>query len=398
MFFNFCFILTAQKQDSLSFKNGIEKPSLLTTHHFGMFSARINSNFKLIPQKNIAISFNSSSGNTFQPFVETYIPKDPLIQEEQSKLLWYDRNFQYKDQKTTPADYMNIVVDAVIKEFRVGINIPINKKNELEVSLRSYLITKGKYPFSVFTSDESIEWFHSNLIGGEDPFGRRYYGLNQVNFKYQDRNGNILELNNKDFFLGGIELKHYYYPTLSINKTNNIFISFGSLLGINTYKFNASLDFGVSVNAIKRVELKNNFELNAGVGMNLLRKNLIDLKADVIDLGNNPYLGTLEANIEITKFTKQKNYNAFSLNFQLQSPYNKKEEADYYRMIGKWKEINGGWQHGFETLYRNLSNWSFIYTYGRPNFTASLYFMEDFDVNNAPDLQTGLQLKWPILK
>ena len=83
----FGFILTAQEQDSLSFKNGIEKPSILSTHHFGIFSSRINSNFKLAPNKNPSLTFTSVSGNNFHPFVETYIPKDPEVRKEQSKLL-----------------------------------------------------------------------------------------------------------------------------------------------------------------------------------------------------------------------------------------------------------------------------------------------------------------------
>ncbi|MFI0430511.1 hypothetical protein [Mariniflexile sp. HMF6888] len=393
----FSSILAAQKQDSISFKNGIEKPSILSTHHFGIFSSRINTNFKTASQKNVTITFSSSSGNNFHPFVETYLPKDPEVRKEQSKLIWYHRNFYFKDQETTPADYMNIVIDAVIKEFRLGVNIPLNKKNELDVTLRSYLITKGTHPFSFFTSDENLEWFHSNIAGGEDPFGRRYYGLNQVNFKYTDRNGNTLELNNNDFFLSGIELSHFYYPTFTKSNSKNIHINFGNHLGINTSKYNKSLDFGLSANAIKKIELKNNYEFNAGVGINVLRKNLINFK-DVIDLGNNPYLATIESHLEIAKFTKQKNYNALSINYQIQSRYNQRKEADYYRLIGKWQEINGGWQHGVSTLYTALSYWTFIYTYGRPNLTLSLYFKEDFRVNNAADFQTGVSLKIPIFK
>lgn len=393
----FCSILAAQKQDSTSFKNGIEKPSILSTHHFGIFSSRINTNFKIASQKNTTITFSSASGNNFHPFVETYLPKDPEVRKEQSKLIWYHRNFYFKNQETTPADYMNIVIDAVIKEFRLGINIPLNKKNELDVTLRSYLITKGTHPFSFFTSDENLEWFHSNVAGGEDPFGRRYYGLNQVNFKYTDRNGNTLELNNNDFFLSGIELNHFYYPTFTKSNSKNIYINFGSHLGINTSKYNHSLDFGLSANAIKKIELKNNYEFNAGVAINVLRKNLINFK-DVIDLGNNPYLATIESHLEIAKFTKQKNYNALSINYQIQSRYNQRKEADYYRLIGKWQEINGGWQHGFSTLYTALSYWTVIYTYGRPNLTLSLYFKEDFRVNNAADFQTGISLKVPVFK
>jgi len=46
-FFLISLFTFSQGKDSLYFKNGIENPSLLKTHHFGIFSARINQNFKL---------------------------------------------------------------------------------------------------------------------------------------------------------------------------------------------------------------------------------------------------------------------------------------------------------------------------------------------------------------
>jgi len=394
----FVAITMAQEKVTLtSIKNGINKPSILSLHHFGIFSSRINQNFKIKSSANSTFTFSYASGNSFHPFVEAYLPKDPAVREEQSKLIWYHRNFQFKNQETTPADYMNIVIDAVIKEFRQDIIIPLSKHHELGVTLRSYLITKGKYPFSFFTSDEAIEWFHSNIAGGEDPYGRRYYGLNRVNFKYTDRNGKVLELNNNDFFIGGIELNHFYYPSFLINKKKNLFFNFGTHLGVNTSKYNSSLDFGISANTVKKLVLKNNNELHFAVGTNVLRKNLINFD-DVVDLGNNPYLATFEGDIEFTKYTKKKNYNSFGVNYQIQTRYNKLKEADYYKLIGKWKEIHGGWQHGISTLYNNLSYWAFIYTYGNPKFKITLYFKEDLEVNNAPDLQTGFGLTIPILK
>lgn len=395
-FYCFCSILIAQ-QDSISFKNGTDNPTLLTTHHFGIFSARINTNFKFTASKTPTLSFSSVSGNNFHPFVEAYLPKSREVREEQSKLPWYYRDFNFIDQETTPADYMNIVIDAVIKEFKLTTTIPLSKKHELGISMRSYLITKGKHPFSFLSGDETIEWFHSNINGGEDPYGRRFYGLNQIHFKYTDRNNNTLELNNNDFFIGGIEFNHSYYPGLSINKTKNIYINFGSHLGINTSKFNPSIDIGISTNAIKMFQLKNNKELNIGVGINLLRKNVVNFDT-VIDLGNNPFLATAEGNIEYTRYTKKNNYHALGINYQIQSRYSKSKESDYYRLVGNWSEINGGWQHGFTTLYRTLSIWSLIYTYGNPNYKISAYFKEDFIVNNAPDFQTGLSLKIPVFK
>ena len=389
--------ITAQQADSLSIKNGIDNPSILSTHHFGIFSSRINQNFKIAPPKTSTLYINSVSGNNFHPFVESYFPKDPEVRKELNKEMYYNRSFEFINQESTPAEYMNIVIDAVIKEFRLGVNIPLSEKNELGITLRSYLITKGTNPFSFFSSDETIEWFHSNIAGGEDPYGRRFLGLNQVNFKYTDRNNNTLELSNNDFFIGGIEFNHYYYPSLAINKTKNIYLNFGSHLGINTSQFNSSLDIGVSANAIKSIELKNSNVIYFGFGVNFLRKNVIDFDT-TIDLGNNAFLATLEGNIEYTKYTKKNNYHALGVNYQIQSRYNKREEEGYFKLTGNWQDINGGWHHGVSTLYKALSNWTFIYTYGRPSFKLALYFKEDFTINNAPDFQTGLSVQLPILK
>jgi len=389
-------IALSQQKDTLVFKNGIDNPNILTTHHFGIFSSRIQTNFKFQAPKKTTLSFNAVSGNNFHPFVEAYFPKDPEVRKQLSEITWYNRPFTFIDQESTPADYMNIVIDAVIKDLRIGLSLPISQHQELTVNVRSYLITKGTYPFSFFTNDEIIEWIHSNIAGGEDPYGRKYYGMNQVNFEYFDRNGNTLKLENNDFFIGGLEVSHYYYPKLTINETKHIFLNLGTHLGINTSKYNSCLDIGVSANAIKNMVFKNNYEFNVAVGANLLRKNLIDFK-EVIDLGNNKYLATLESNLEIVKRTKRGNFNAFGVNYQIQSRYNKKEEADYYKLLGKWQEINGGWQHGVETLYKALSNWSFIYTYGTPKLQLSLYVKEDFLVNNAPDFQTGIGFKVPVL-
>ncbi|GAB1858113.1 hypothetical protein MHTCC0001_29500 [Flavobacteriaceae bacterium MHTCC 0001] len=386
-----------QQKDSIVFKNGIDRPSILSTHHFGIFNARINQNFKIAPSKQSLFSINYTSGNNFHPFVEAYFPKDPDVRQQLSEIVWHNRGFNFIDQDTTPADYMNIVIDAVIKEFRINYNLPITSAHELGITLRSYLITKGKYPFSIFTSDEGIEWFHSNIAGGEDPFGRRYYGLNQVNFRYFDRNGRTLELHANDFFIGGIEFNHFYYPAFLKNEARHIYTNIGSHLGINTTRFNTSLDYGISINTVKRYLLKHNNQFNVGIGLSILHKNFI-ASQDNIDLGNNPYLGTFETHLEYTKYTKKGNYHAFGVNYRLQSRYNKKEEESYYRLLGKWEEINGGWQNGVATLYHTLSDWNLIYTYGRPNYKLSFFFKEDLVINNAPDFQTGITVVFPITK
>ncbi len=396
--FLFSFLaIYAQEQDSLCIKNGIDNPYILPTHHFGIFSSRIHQNFRIRPNAKPTFSFNYASGNNFHPFVETYLPEDPEIREAFSQINWFNRQFEFIDQETTPAEYFNIVIDAVIKEFRVGLTLPLGKKHELGINVRSYLMTEGQLPFSFFTSDDVIEWFHSNIAGGEDPFGRRFYGLNQVNFSYTDRNGNSVNFDRNDFFVSGIEFSHYYYPTFKFNETRNIFLNFGSHLGVNTSRYNPSLDLGLSASVLKKYKFKNKNELYLAFGANVLRKNLIDFDT-VIDFGNNDYLASLEGNIEFTKYTRKGNYNALGLNYQIQSRYNKIEEADYYRLLGNWRDINAGWHNGVTTLYQAQSSWSLIYTYGRPNFKLALYMKQDFTVNNAPDIQTGVNVSFPVFK
>ncbi|MGJ8745447.1 hypothetical protein [Polaribacter sp.] len=401
-YFLFFFLLISgisfsQIQDTIPLKNGIDKPSMLPIHHFGLFSARINQNFKVRPEAKSSFNFSFASGNTFHPFVEMYLPENEDVRQEQRSKIWFNRQFQFKNQETTPAEYSNIVIDAVFKNLRIEYTTKIAQKHELQINLRSYLVTKGKYPFSLFTSDESIEWFHSNIAGGEDAFGRRYYGLNQVNVKYQDRNGRVLVLKNGEFIFAGIELNHYYYPTFINLNSRNIFINFGSHLGLNTSKYNPSLDIGVSTNIIKKWTFNNTNEIRTSFGSALLRKNFVSFN-EAVDLGNNKFLGSVETMLEFTKYTKKGNYNAISLNFQMQTRFHKKDEANYYQLVGKWQEIKSGWQNGFEQLYHTQSTWTWLYTHGRKNYSFSIYIKEDLLVNNAPDLQTGISLKIPILK
>ncbi|WP_158839375.1 hypothetical protein [Polaribacter sp. L3A8] len=388
-------VCLAQKTDSIPLKNGIDKPSLLPIHHFGMFSARINQNFKIRPPEISTLNFSYASANTFHPFVEMYIPEDEATRQTLKQQTWYDRHF-YENQQTTPADYENIIVDAVFKNFRIDYNTKIGKNHELGITLRSYLVSKGKYPFSVFTSDETIEWFHSNVAGGEDPFGRKYYGINKVNVNYQDRNGNTLELKDGQFLFAGIEFNHFYYPNFINLKNRNIHVNFGSHLGVNTSKNTPSIDVGVSGNIVKEWKLNENSEIRSGFGTSFLRKNAINFKENLVNLGNNKYLGSLETMFEFTKYTRKKNYHSVSVNYQIQSRFSKRAEADYYQLVGLWQEIHSGWQNGFAKLYEYQSAWSWLYTYTRKEYSFTIYVKEDLYLNNSPDLQTGISLKIPL--
>jgi len=386
------------QKDTLLLKNGIERPNTTTAHHFGLFHLRINQNFKERPVDRTSLSFTLESGNTFHPFVEMYQPLDPATRQLFSQQTWFDRRFEFVDQATTPADYSNIHMDAVFKVFRIDLETKLSDKHELKLTARSFMPTEGNFPFTTFVNDQTIEWFHNNIAGGEDPFGRRFFGMNQMTFSYLDRNGRSINLRNNQFVFSGIEVNHFYYPEL-FQPEKNVYVNFGSHLGINTTRYNPSLDFGISANIHKKWIAKNNNEFRFGIGVAGLRKSIATF-GNTVEFGNNLFLGSGEMNFEFTKYTRKGNYHSFSGNYQLQTRYNKGEEADYYFLDGNdtWQNINAGWHNGFSTLYEILTVYSIIYTYGRKNFSLSFYVQQDFKLNNAPDLETGISIKVPISK
>lgn len=390
----FCY---GQDLDSIPIKNGIEKPNSISSHHFGLFHLRINQNFQERPVDRTTFQIVHESANSFHPFVEAFLTNDPVQREQLSQLIWYQRGFSYVDPQTTPGDYMTIEVDAVFKIFRFDLKTRLDKRNELSFTLRTFVPTEGHYPFSLFTSDESIEWFHSNIAGGEDAFGRRFFGLNKLNVSYMDRNGKTLNLKKNQIIFSGVELNHFYYPQL-FDPQKNIAVNFGSHIGINTTKYNPSIDLGVSANAVKKWELKNKNELRWGIGFSGMRKRAIEYGSPV-DFGNNLWMGSGETNLEFTKYTQKGNAHSFSINYQFQTRYNQRKETDYYQLRSiDWQGINAGWHNGFSTLYETLTIYTFFYSYQRKNFGISLYLKEDLKVNNAPDLQTGVSIKIPLKK
>ena len=133
--------------------------------------------------------------------------------------------------------------------------------------------------------------------------------------------------------------------------------------------------------------------------MSGLRKEAVTY-GNPVNFGNNLWLGNGEINIEYTRYTSKGNYHAWSANYQLQTRYNKNKERDYYFLDGgtTFQDINAGWHNGFSTLYETLTVWSVLYTYARKNIALSLYIQQDFKLNNAPDLETGIRLKVPISK
>lgn len=385
----------AQESDSLALanKNGITKHSVLSTHPFGIFISRIQGNFKKHASSEANLKISLESGNVWGTPMKVYIPNDEKTRNEVRAIFW-DQTQYFFDEDTLDAKSYESQIDGVIKGLRANVILNLAKEHEINIGLRMFMLTKGKFPFAVFTNDEFIEYFHKNIGGGDDPFDRGVFGLKEAYIKYTDRNGNTLELDNGDFFIGGLETSYYYYPESLINKRGNLHFNFGAHLGTNLSKYNSSIDLGLSSNAVKTFYIKDNKNFQIGLGLGVLRKNAIDFKHDNIDFGTNNFLGHLESALEYSYVSKKGNINAFGADFYVQTTLNKRDER-YYMIPVRHPNAHKAWGHGITNLYETNNYWTFMYSITKKN-TLTIYLQQDFTVNNNPDLQTGITYSFKL--
>jgi len=362
------FVFSQSHQDSTRVftKNGISKPSILSTNPFGIFISRLNHNFKLKASSRLEATINYESGNVWGPNVKTFIPSDPAVQNMLSIYPWYSRQFFF-DETTTEAQSFEIEIDGVIKGLRAGLTIPTAKNQELVIGFRAFVLTNGKFPTSLFTNDKFIEFFHDNIAGGTDPFDRKVFGLDRARINYTDRNGRQLRARHGDFLTAGIESHYYFYPELLHHK--NIYLNFGAHLGTNLSKYNRSMDIGLSAAGVKQFDLNDRSFVLWGLGLNILRKNAIDLQTDNLDFGTNDFIGSLESTAEYTFISKGKTYHSFGLSFYIQTSLHMKDE-DTYNIYIRDDEAFNSWGHGTRHLYKNNDYWTLIYTFTRKVSTS----------------------------
>ena len=387
---NICY---SQKIDHLKnpFYLSVSKPSVLSTHPFGILFSRIQGNFKFKPFEKPTLSINLESGNVWGTPITTYIPNNNSIRDQVRLHEWHQAQyfFNYED---LDAKTFNMQIDGVIKGIRAKASFNINSNHEINVGFRMFALTNGKLPFSLLTSDDFIEKFHKNVAGGNDPFDRRVFGLNKANIFYSDINGNTLNLKQNDIVFGGIEGTYYYYPKAL--STTSFSTNFGSHFGINLSDSNKSIDLGISINNLKLFQLKNSNFLQLGLNIGALRKNTINFNDNNIILGSNNLLGNLETVLAYNFISKNNTKHSFGIDYYLQTSLNKRDEINYAILI-RHPNAHNSWGHGATNLYKNNNYWSLFYSFTKKIIT-SVYLQQDFEVNNNPDIQTGIHITFPI--
>lgn len=370
--------------------NGITKPSILSSHPYGILFSRWQGNFKSQVTAKFNLDISLESGNVWSPPVTAYIPSDPSVRAIASEYLWHDREFIINVNQIEGST-LEVENDGVIRGLRINLNVPINSKSELNLGLRSFLLTRGKFPYSIFTNDEFIEFFHDNIAGGDDPFDRKLYPYNEALIRYQDRNNNVMTIENGDFIFSGIEVTYYRYT----NWFKSLNFNYGGHLGVNTSSYNSSLDLGLSANLSKIYALKNDQTFSAGISLGGSKNNLVDFKSDNMEFGTNSFIGYLETILEYSFLSKSKRTrHSFGADFYLQTSLNKKSEYEYIIPTKNGTSFKS-WNTGISNLYTNNNYWTFMYSFTK-KMTTTFYLQQDLTVNNNPDLQTGVRVAFNI--
>jgi hypothetical protein len=315
-----------------------------------------------------------------------YEPLEDLDQAYMSSIPWNDREFYFDDQ-SMPATRRELHADGVIRLYQLHLLIPLGSSHELVLNTRAFSLDGGKPPQSLLTSDQFIEWFHSRVAGGEDPFARKAYGLNEASIAYKDAHHHHWDMALGDFCLSGLDLSYGYYPEWELLRRLGIYSQVGGQLGFNLSQANPSMDLGVSASLVKVFAFKHRRELRLGLGASATRLKFLAL-GNGLEISNRTFLLGAEALLSYLHPVGKKGQLSLSATYSLESSYYKHSGFDYAVLSGE--RISSHWHYAISHLYRTTSANSLIVSFARGNVAFSLYLREDFSVDNAPDVQVGL--------
>lgn len=380
--------IEAQLPDSLY--TAINKPNMVSAHPLGILLYRINHRFSNGPVHKTTFFADLGSANIWLPEVRGYLPHDPQAVEYLQHFPWHQRDSVFQGM---PRNYDSMVfrADGVIKNLQLQVALRINRKIEVQVGMRSFLLTGGGDPSTWLTGDGFIEGFHENIAGGTDPFARNQYGLNQAGIYYQGADGNAIRFENRNFVLAGLTTDLLFYPEWVWLHQHRIRLNTGLHLGLNTTAYNRGIDAGLSMSVLKQFPAGKANTLSIAAAGSVMRQRLIDLNATA-NFVDSKYLPAFEAVFSYRKSLKGERFWELGLDFYYLGPY--KPAADFDRITPVGNRLSSHWHMALSHLYRNSQNWSVFAAFGR-KWKWMLYINEDFKVNNAPDIQTGIGVAIP---
>jgi len=356
------------------------KPYLLSTHPLGIFTSRINHNFNYKPS-NYIIEFSLTRGNVWLPNVENKLPNLKSDRDFLSNYVWHHRNWHMERLNIIDYKSRSMHCDGVFSNYYITFKGPLNKKIDFHSNIRFSSLHGGKVPYSLLTSDEAIELFHTNIAGGNDAFGRKRTEYGKALLYYRDVNNNEINLKKGDFLTSEISNYINYYPKFNYR---NIYFNLSALTSISQMKKTWYFDLGISGSAVKKFKLNKNY-LDWGVSSGILFPSTFQNHKVIINNTNCLFSTEIHLNYEVIR--KDKNSFVFGVNYHMQSNFHSMGERQYNVIYHEG--VTSHDHFGVSHLNRWLNGWSILLGYNWKKTSINAFFREDLWVDNAPDAQVG---------
>ena len=375
------------KKDTVLWATSLSK--VVSTHPMGIFISRSFGDFGA-KKKGAALHFEYGMGNIWLPKTTAYYPTNDADKAEAEKYPWHFRG--HKNLQNP--DSISFQADGVLRTYRFTYDFPIATHQHLAVTAKMYSLDGGEFPFSAISSDRFIEWFHSNVAGGEDPFARKQYPLNQALIEYTDANGKEMTIKQGDIGLSGIELNYQYQLPSEWLVKNGFAIQGNVMFGINTSSFNRSIDNGVGILGTKDFAIANRTVIRLGGSGEIVRLNSFNSKT-AVDLFDVSRISQLASFAGWERTLKNNNKLSISYLFRMQSSYHNEDKKETYALAGS--RAVSHWHYAISHLYQKTYGNSLIVAYLRKQLNYSVYIRQDLrKVDNSPDIQTGMSISYRI--
>lgn len=378
VFFSMIFMVAfgGERRDSSNFFKAFQ----LSNHPFGLFIARINHNFDLQASTKQKLSFTFSRGNVWLPYAKGKFALSQGDRDFLSQYAWHDRNYQAEAAGIVNFSERELDADGIFTTYFFNFTQPLAKSSDVSINLKFGSLSGGKVPYSLLTSDQFIEWFHSNVIGGEDPFGRKSRPYNLANFNYRDRSGKELIVKNGDFLFSEVSADWNFHAPSILPGFKTVYALH---TGTSKLKKSYLLNTGLALTQLKRFFFKQDF-MDLGVaGSVMFPGTFMRLP---VEINNRKFLASFELNA-VYAFQLKKNQLGLGVNYHLQSPFHRPSETNYY--IVESEGISSHGHYAISHLNRPLQGWSFSITYATKSISITAFMREDALVDNAPDAQVG---------
>lgn len=390
------------------FSDDLVMTELNPLHPFGIFTQNNPFYIGSFTNKKHQLTVGYSFGNIWHPQSTVYYPQNmtPAQQAEANSMYMTQRPDYFLSQGIATKQ-KTFSTDGVLQNLSLTYLLQRGKKGSFIFKINSHLLSGGGTPIHYLASDKFIEKFHT-WVGLEDNFGRKQFAFNRAQIRYQDENGKQLQIDKGNAFMGTFDV-NYYKPLWQKEKRASYYSAqLGAHLTLPLNKFYPKVAGGLSTSLLFRKKIVPRFYTDLAGDFALSHYSLLSF-GDAINMIDKDIRISAKTYLALNFVSKKNKVFSFGLANTYQDAFLKgyrfSRTQDEYKDLGVsylqpgevWngttiKEVVRLSKLTAASMYffsiRSFLFWKFTGSKSDFSFTVS----EDYlVVNNAPDIQYGLQ-------